>query len=323
MIVSPELDAPPTLAQIRQAHARIQPHISRTPVLTSTLLDREIGARLFFKCENLQKAGAFKSRGACNAVFSLGDEEARRGVATHSSGNHAAALARAAALRGISAHIVMPNNSAKPKQQAVATYGGHIVLCEPTLAARERTCEVVMAGTGATLIHPYNDYRIIAGQATAALELLEEIRDLDLIIAPVGGGGLLAGTALAVKHVRRETRVYGAEPAQADDAVASLRAGRIVSKPANTIADGLRTMLGERTFPIIRDRVDDIVTVSEAGIVSGMRRLWEIMKLVVEPSGAVPFAALREQPAAFAGLRIGIILSGGNVDLDALPWLAR
>lgn len=317
------MKAHPTLEDVRQAQARIARYIHRTPVLTSALLDRETGARLFFKCENFQQAGAFKSRGACNAVFSLADAEARRGVATHSSGNHAAALARAAGLRGIPAHIVMPRNSPKPKQQAVAGYGGRIALCEPTLAARESTCAALMAETGATLIHPYNDDRVIAGQGTAALELLEEVPDLDAIMTPVGGGGLLAGTSVAVKGIRPGARVLGAEPAQADDAAESLKAGRIVSKPANTIADGLRTMLGDRTFPLLRANVDGILTVSEEGIIAAMRRLWEIMKIVVEPSGAVPFAAVREHAAQFAGRRVGLILSGGNVDLDTLPWVAR
>lgn len=317
------MNAAPTIEDIRQAHARIMPHIRQTPVFTSELLDRETGARLFFKCENFQKVGAFKARGACNAVFALADDEARSGVATHSSGNHAAALARAAALRGIAAHIVMPSNSPRPKQAAVAGYGGRIVLCEPTLEARERACAALMATTGARLIHPYNDHRIIAGQATAALELLQEVPDLDIVIAPVGGGSLLSGTAIVFKSLRPGARVMGAEPAQADDAAESLKAGRIVHKPANTIADGLRTTLGELTFPIIRQHVDEIVTVSEDGIATAMRRLWEIMKIVVEPSGAVPFAAIREHAGHFAGRRVGIIISGGNVDLDALPWLKR
>lgn len=315
------MNAAPTLDEIRAAHARITPHIRRTPVLTSTLLDRETGARLFFKCENFQKVGAFKSRGACNAVFSLGDDEARHGVATHSSGNHAAALARAASLRGIAAHIVMPRNSPKPKQQAVAGYGGRIVLCEPTLAARESACTAILAETGATLIHPYDDFRIIAGQATAALELLADQPELDVVIAPVGGGGLLSGTALITRQLRPGISVLGSEPAQADDAAESLAAGRVVAKTANTIADGLRTMLSERTFSIIRGHVDGIVTVTEDSIVAAMRRLWEIMKIVVEPSGAVPFAAIREHPGRFAGRRVGIILSGGNVDMDTLPWV--
>ena len=310
----------PTLDDIRRAHARIQPHVHRTPLITSALLDAEGGAHVFFKCENLQKAGAFKSRGACNAVFSLSEAEARRGVVTHSSGNHAAALARAARIRGIQAHIVMPTNSPKPKQHAVAGYGARIIFCEPTLEARERTCAAVIAETGGTLIHPYNDLRIIAGQATAAVELLEQAPDVDFVLAPVGGGGLLSGTALAVKALRPAARVIGTEPAQADDAFESLRAGRIVTKPVSTIADGLRTMLGELTFPIIQQHVDEILTVSEAGIVRAMRRIWEFAKVVVEPSGAVPFAAVLEHPDRFAGKRVGIILSGGNVDLDALPW---
>jgi len=317
------MNAPPTLDEIRAAHARIQPHIHRTPVLTSALLDRETRATLFFKCENLQQAGAFKSRGACNAVFSLSDLDAPRGVATHSSGNHAAALARAAARRGIAAHIVMPENSPKPKQAAVAGYGGQIVLCAPTLEARERACRALIESTGATLIHPYNDDRVIAGQATAALELLEQVPELDAILAPVGGGGLLSGTALVVKALRPGAQVIGAEPEQASDAAASLRAGHIVTKPVNTIADGLRTMLGDRTFPILQRHVDEIATVSEDGIVAAMRRIWEILKIVVEPSGAVPFAAVRAHPALFAGRRVGIILSGGNVDLDLLPWIEK
>ncbi|MEX2044901.1 MAG: pyridoxal-phosphate dependent enzyme, partial [Opitutus sp.] len=238
-------------------------------------------------------------------------------------GNHAAALARAAALRGIAAHIVMPRNAPKPKQQAVAGYGGRIVFCEPTLEARESTCAAVIAATGATLIHPYNDYRIIAGQATAAVELLEDVPELDIVIVPVGGGGLLSGTAIAVKSLCPGAIVFGAEPQQADDAAESLRAGKIVSKPAHTIADGLRTMLGDRTFPIIRANVAGIQTTSEEAIVAAMRRIWEVLKLVVEPSGAVPYAVIREHPRGFAGKRVGIILSGGNVDLDALPWLTR
>jgi threonine dehydratase len=312
----------PTLSDIRLAHDRIRPHIHRTPVHTSALLDRQLGARLFFKCENLQKAGAFKSRGACNAVFSLTAADAARGVATHSSGNHAAALARAAALRGIPAHVVMPSNSPIPKQQAVAGYGGRIVLCEPTLEARETTCSQVIAETGATMIHPYNDLRIIAGQATAALELIEDVPDLDFLIAPVGGGGLLAGTALAASFGERRIRVFGAEPAQADDAIASLREGRIVHKTANTIADGLRTSLGELTFPILRRFVETILPVTEVGIVAAMRSFWSTAKLVVEPSGAVPFAAAQEHASLFRGRRVGLILSGGNLDLDRLPWHA-
>ncbi len=317
------MESPPTLDDLRAAQERIHPFVHRTPVLTSARIDAAAGASLFFKCENLQKAGAFKARGACNAVFSLTESDARRGVATHSSGNHAAALARAAALRGIAAHIVMPTNSPKPKQAAVAGYGGRITFCEPTQAAREQACAAVIAATGATMVHPYDNYAVIAGQATAALELLEQAEALDVVICPVGGGGLLSGTALAVKALHPSIRVIGAEPAQADDAAASFQAGQIVARPANTIADGLRTLLGSRNFPIIQRQVDAIWTVSEAGIIAAMRSLWETAKIVVEPSGAVPLGVIREHPAMFAGQRVGVILSGGNVDLDALPWVSR
>lgn len=317
------MDSPPTLADLRSAQERIRPLIHRTPVLTSARLDAAAGASLFFKCENLQKAGAFKARGACNAVFALTEAEAQRGVATHSSGNHAAALARAAALRGIAAHIVMPTNSPKPKQAAVAGYGGKITFCAPTQAAREQACAAIIAATGATMVHPYDNYAVIAGQASAALELLEQVEALDSVICPVGGGGLLSGTALAVKALRPAVRVIGAEPAQADDAAASFQAGQIVARPANTIADGLRTLLGARNFPIIQRHVDAIATVSEAGIIAAMRNLWETAKIVVEPSGAVPLGVIHEHAEMFAGQRVGVILSGGNVDLDALPWVAR
>lgn len=317
------MDSPPTLADLRAAHERIRAHVHRTPVLTSARLDAAAGATLFFKCENLQKAGAFKARGACNAVFALTEPDARRGVATHSSGNHAAALARAAGLRGIAAHIVMPTNSPKPKQAAVAGYGGKITFCEPTQAAREQACAAVIAATGAAMVHPYDNYAVIAGQATAALELLEQVEALDAVICPVGGGGLLSGTALAVKALRPSIRVIGAEPAQADDAAASFQAGHVVARPANTIADGLRTLLGARNFPIIQRHVDAIATVSETGIIAAMRSLWETAKIVVEPSGAVPLGVIHEHPALFAGQRVGVILSGGNVDLDALPWTLR
>jgi threonine dehydratase len=279
------------------------------------------GAALFFKCENLQVAGAFKARGAMNAVFSLSDREAKLGVATHSSGNHAAALALAARRRGIRAYVVMPENAPAVKQRAVAEYGAEIVRCKPTLAAREEGLSEVIARTGAVVVHPYDDLRIIAGQGTAALELCQEVSDLDVIMAPVGGGGLLSGTALAVRGVSPRTRVLGAEPELADDAFRSLQAGRIIpSTYPETIADGLRTSLGDLTFPIIRQHVDAIVTVGEAGIVAAMRAIWERMKLVVEPSAAVPLAAILSGRVDLTGKRVGIILSGGNVDLDALPW---
>ena len=307
---------------IQAARERIQGKVHRTPVMTSETLDALAGAQLFFKCENLQKIGAFKARGATNAVFSLSDEEARRGVATHSSGNHAAALARAAKLRGIPAHVVMPTTTPKAKQASVGRYGGKIVFCEPTLAAREKAVERVMAETGATLIHPYNDLRVMAGQATLAVELLEEHPDLDLILTPVSGGGLLSGIAVAAKHMRPRIRVIGVEPAGADDAARSFRSGRIepMINP-QTIADGLRGALGEKPFAEIRRHVDDIVTVPEEAIISGMRRIWEVMKIIVEPSGAVAYAALLADLLPVQGQKVGIVLSGGNLDLDSLPWM--
>ncbi|MEW6199446.1 MAG: pyridoxal-phosphate dependent enzyme [Planctomycetota bacterium] len=311
----------PTLPDIRAAHERIRPHIHRTPVITCAALDERIGGRLFFKCENLQKVGAFKSRGACNAVFSLTDDEAARGVLTHSSGNHAAALARAAARRGIPAHIVMPANSRRVKIEAVRGYGGRVTLCEPTLAARETTAARVQSETGAVMIHPYDDVRIIAGQATAAVELLEQVPDLEGVMAPVGGGGLLSGTLLAVKSLRPKVRVIAAEPKLADDAYESWKTGRLTPpRPPVTIADGLRTSLGTLTFPIIQELVDDILLASEETIVAATRLLLERAKTVVEPSAAVPLAALLENHPVWAQGRIGIILSGGNLDLDDLPW---
>lgn len=313
-----------TLAAIREAHARVQGKINRTPVLTSATLDAQAGAQLFFKCENFQKGGAFKARGATNAVMSLSDAEARLGVATHSSGNHAAALARAARLRGLPAYIVMPSNSPSAKQASVRRYGGQIVLCEPTLEAREATAARIVADTGATLIHPYDDLRVMAGQGTAALELLEEVPTLDLILCPVGGGGLLSGTAVAAKGTRPDIRVIAVEPAGADDAFQSLRAGRIVRlERPDTVADGLRTSLCERTFREIQQHVDDIVTVPEAAIVSAMRTIWEVMKIIVEPSGAVAYAALVAGKLEVKPKQIGVILTGGNLDLDTLPWMTR
>jgi len=311
-----------TLSLIREAQARIKDKINRTPVLTSATLDAAAGARILFKCENFQKVGAFKARGATNAVFVLSDEEARRGVATHSSGNHAAALARAARLRSIPAHIVMPNNAPAAKRAAVARYGGRIVFCEPTLEARESTCARVLAATGATLIHPYDDLRVMAGQGTTALEMLEEFPELDCLVCPVGGGGQLAGIAVAAKSMKPGIRVVGVEPAAADDAYRSFRAGHIIpSVNPQTIADGLRSSLGKLPFAEIQRYVDEIVTVSEESIVRSMRTIWEVMKIIVEPSAAVPYAALLEDKLNVAGQRVGIILSGGNLDLDALPWM--
>jgi threonine dehydratase len=316
-----ELVGSVNLDTIRAAHERIRPYIHRTPVLTNSWLNDGRRACLFFKCENFQKVGAFKARGATNAVFALDDEAARRGVATHSSGNHGAAVARAAKLRGVPAHIVMPSNSAKVKIRAVESYGAHVVFCEPTEEARETTCAELIEQTGATLIHSFENEDVIAGQGTAAVELLEDIPDLDLIMCPVGGGGLLSGTAIAVKSVRSEIKVIAVEPENADDAAQSFRAGRrIVTKKKFTIADGLRTNIGQPNFAIVQRYVDDIVTVSEEAIVSGMRTIWETMKIVIEPSAAVPYAAIMENKIAVSGKRVGIILTGGNVDLDALPW---
>ena len=311
----------PTLSEIRKAAERIRPYAHYTPVLTCDSLDQQVGAQVFMKCENLQKVGAFKFRGACNAVFSLTDEEAARGVATHSSGNHAQALALAAKLRGIPAYIVMPENAPAVKKAAVAGYGGQITFCEPTLKARETTTEQIVAKTGATVVHPYNDYRVIAGQGTAALELLEEYPDLDVIMTPVGGGGLLSGTAITAKGLAPHIRVIAAEPEMADDAYRSLQAGNIIpSENPKTIADGLLTSLGDKTFPIIQQHVERIVTVSEAGILAAMKFVWERAKIIIEPSAAVTIALLWERKINLFDLRVGVILSGGNVDLDKLPW---
>jgi len=309
------------LDSIRAAHERIRPYIHRTPVLTSERLNEASGASLFFKCENFQKIGAFKARGATNAVFALDDAIARRGVATHSSGNHGAAVARAAKLRGIPAHIVMPSNSAKVKIRAVESYGAHIVFCEPTEKAREATCAEAIKETGATLIHSFENENVVTGQGTAAVELLEDVSDLDVVMCPVGGGGLLSGTAIAVKSMRPKIKVIAVEPANADDAAQSFRAGRrLITEKKFTIADGLRTNIGAPNFAILQRYVDDIVTVSEEAIVSAMRTIWVTMKIIIEPSSAVPYAAIVENKIDVNGKRVGIILTGGNVDLDALPW---
>ena len=309
------------LNTIHSADERIRPYIHRTPVLTSSRLNEASGASLFFKCENFQKIGAFKARGATNAVFSLDDATAQRGVATHSSGNHGAAVARAAKLRGIPAHIVMPSNSAKVKIRAVESYGAHIVFCEPTEEAREATCAQVIKKTFATLIHSFENENVMAGQGTAAMELLEDVPDLDLVMCPVGGGGLLSGTAIAGKSMRPKIKVIAVEPQNVDDAAQSFRAGRrLVTEKKFTMADGLRTNIGEPNFAIIQRYVDDIVTVSEEAIVSAMRTIWETMKIIIEPSAAVPYAAIQEGKIEVRAKRVGIILTGGNVDLDALPW---
>ena len=311
-----------TLNDIQQGAQRIKPYIHRTPVLTNESLNEKVGAQVYLKCENMQKVGAFKFRGASNAVWSLSDEEAVRGVCTHSSGNHAQALALAAKMRDIPAYIVMPNNAPSVKKNAVAAYGGQITFCEPTLQARESTLERIWLETGANVVHPYNDERVIAGQGTATLELLEEIRDLDAIIVPVGGGGLLSGTSIAATETKKGIRVIGAEPEMADDAYRSMKAGEIIpSANPKTIADGLLTSLGTLTFPIVQDRVEQIATVSEQGIIESMKFVWERVKIVIEPSSAVAVGVLWEKKIDLSGLKVGVIISGGNVDLEKLPWM--
>ncbi len=313
-----------SLQDIRQAARRIKPYIHRTPILTNQSLNERVGATVYLKCENLQKVGAFKFRGASNAVWSLRDEEAVRGVCTHSSGNHAQALALAARMRGIPAYIVMPDNAPAVKKNAVAGYGGQITFCEPTLEARETTLERIRRDTGANVVHPYNDERVIAGQGTAAMELLEDIPDLDVIIAPVGGGGLLSGTSIAGTEIRPGIRVIAGEPEMADDAFRSMQAGEIIpSLNPTTIADGLLTSLGTLTYPIIHERVEQIVTVSEKGIIDAMKFIWERAKIIIEPSAAVAVGVLWEKKIDLSGLKVGVILSGGNVDLEKLPWMER
>jgi threonine dehydratase len=311
----------PTIEDVHTAAARIEERLHRTPVISSTLLQQHCGIDVVFKCENLQKAGAFKARGACNAVFSLDDAEASRGVATHSSGNHGAALAMAGARRGVPVHVVMPANASSVKKAAVQGYGARVIECEPTLAAREQTLAEVVADTGAHVVHPYDDARVIAGQGTTGLEILEQVPDLQAVAVPVGGGGLLAGVALAIKTLRPEVAVIAVEPAGADDAFRSFGLGRIVPQTApDTIADGLRTSLGERNFALMQRHVDTIVTVEDDTIVEAMRLQWTRLKTVVEPSGAVTFAGVLEHPEQFRGRKTVAIISGGNLDLDNLPW---
>nr|XP_061812032.1 probable serine racemase [Nerophis lumbriciformis] len=314
----------PSAADIAAAAQRIAPYVHRTPVLTCRTLDQRLGAELFFKCENFQRVGAFKMRGASNTVASLSADELERGVTTHSSGNHAQALALAARLIGTQATIVMPENAPRVKLDAVRGYGAEVVLCEPTLEARERETEKIIDQRGAVLVHPFNDPRIVAGQATAARELLDEIADLDLILTPTGGGGLLSGTALTALYDASVVQVYGAEPAAADDARRSLKAGRRLSNegPTKTICDGLLTSLGEVTWAIIERHVSDILTVTDEEVSQAMRLIWERMKIIVEPSAAVVLAVLLAGRLDVAGKKVGLILSGGNVDLGNLSWLA-
>ena len=318
------IDNEPDREIIIQAGDRIKPYIHHTPVLTSSIINDIFNAEIFFKCENFQKAGAFKSRGAVNTVFSLSKEQLKNGVCTHSSGNHAQALARAARIRNIKAYIVMPKNSPLVKVNAIKYYGGDITFCEPNLKDREDTLKIIISNTNATEVHPYNDYRIIAAQATAAKELFEETKSLNIIMAPVGGGGLLSGTALSAYYFSPETKVIAVEPEQADDAFRSFYQGKLIpSINPDTIADGLLTSLGTRTFPIIQNYVDQIVTVSEDAIVESMKIIWERMKIIIEPSSAVPVAALLEKKIDTKNKKIGIILSGGNVDLNKLPWIKK
>lgn len=310
-----------SIKDIQQAAERIKPYVHHTPVMTNESLNQKVGVQVFMKCENLQKVGAFKFRGASNAVWSLTDEEANKGVVTHSSGNHAQALALAAKMRGIPAYIVMPSNAPQVKKNAVAGYGGQITFCEPTLEARESTMEGIRQSTGASVVHPYDNERVIAGQGTATLEFLEDVPDLDVVIAPVGGGGLLSGTSIAATETKKGIRVIAAEPEMADDAFRSLQEKRLVpSVNPKTIADGLLTSLSERTFAIIRERVEQVVTVSEASIVETMKFVWERAKIIIEPSAATVIAVLWEKKIDLHGLKVGIILSGGNVDLEKLPW---
>ncbi len=311
------------LHSVREAAARIAPWAHRTPVATCATLDRLAGRSLFFKCENLQKAGAFKFRGACNAVFKLPEDVAHRGVVTHSSGNHAQALALAAKLRGIPAYIVMPQNAAPVKRRAVEEYGGRITECAPNQVARETAAERLLAETGGTLIHPYNNPDIIAGQGTSALELYDQAERLDAVVAPIGGGGLVAGLCVALRELAPQVRIFAAEPKGADDAARSKAGGVLIPQTGpKTIADGLLTSLGDLTWPLVRDHVDRVITVSEEEIVRAMRLTWERAKLLIEPSSAVAVAAvLSEEFRSLSGLsRVGVILSGGNANLDRLPW---
>lgn len=315
------LIAIPDYSDVLDAYKRIKPFIHKTPVLSSRSINEILDAHFFFKCENFQKVGAFKFRGACNTVFSLSNEEAQKGVATHSSGNHAAALALAAKIRGIKAYIVMPGNAPEIKKKAVSGYGGEITFCESTLKARETTLKRIVAETGSTFIHPYKNFQVVSGQATAAKEFIEEIPDLDIVMAPVGGGGLISGTAITIKEINPRIKIIAAEPKNADDAFRSFKSGKLIpSVNPNTIADGLLTSLGPLTFKIIKEKVDDIITVTEKSIVNAMRMIWERMKIIIEPSSAVPLAAILENKESFTKKRIGIILTGGNLDLENLPF---
>jgi threonine dehydratase len=311
----------PTFDDVLAAHERIKPYIHRTPVLTSTFLNELTGAELFFKCENFQKAGAFKARGASNAVFSLSDEKAAVGVATHSSGNHALSLSYAAGRRGIPVTVVMPHSAPQAKKDAVRGYGGTIIECEPSLSSREATFAQVVAESGAEFIHPYNDPRVIAGQGTCSLELNEQVDNLDMVVAPIGGGGMVSGTCLTLSNVAPDIKIYAAEPLNADDAARSFRAGHIIADDApETVADGLKVPLKDLTWHFVKNHVTDILTATEEEIVDAMKLIWKRMKIVMEPSSAVPLATILKNKEIFQGQRVGVIITGGNVDLDNLPW---
>ncbi len=312
----------PSFDDVLAAHARIAPHIHRTPVLTSQYFNALTGAELFFKCENFQKAGAFKARGASNAVFGLSDAMAAKGVATHSSGNHALSLSYAAGRRGIPCHVVMPRTAPTAKKDAVRGYGGIITECAPSTSSREEVFAQVQAETGAEFVHPYNDPRVIAGQATCSKELMEQVEGLDAVIAPIGGGGMVSGTCLTLSNIAPGVEIYAAEPEQADDAYRSFKAGHIIADDApSTVADGLKVPLKELTWHFVSHHVTDILTASEQEIIDAMKLTWQRMKIVIEPSCAVPLATILKNREIFAGKRVGVIITGGNVDLDTLPWI--
>lgn len=312
----------PTIDDVREAHERIQPYIHRTPILTSSYLDGITGAQLFFKCENFQKAGAFKVRGASNAVFSLSDKDAEKGVATHSSGNHALSLSYAAGRRGIPCTVVMPRTAPQAKKDAVKGYGGVIVECEPSTTSREATFADVVAESGAEFVHPYNDIRVITGQATCSLELNEDVAGLDAVVAPIGGGGMISGTCLTLSNLAPDIDIIAAEPEQADDAYRSFKAGHIIADDSpETIADGLKVPLKENTWHFVSNHVSDIQTASEEEIIAAMKLTWQRMKIVIEPSCAVPLAVILKNPEVYRNKRVGVIITGGNVDMDKLPWL--
>ena len=312
----------PTFEDVIAAHDRIRPYIHRTPVLTSSYLNDLTGAELFFKCENFQKAGAFKVRGACNAVFGLSDDKLARGVATHSSGNHALSLSYAAGRRGIACNVVMPRTAPQAKKDAVRGYGGRIVECEPSTSSREAVFAEMVAKSGADFVHPYNDPRVIAGQATCSRELMAQVEGLECLVAPIGGGGMISGTCLTVAEIAPGVKIYAAEPEQADDACRSFKAGHIIADDAPvTVADGLKVPLKDLTWHFVKNHVTDILTASEEEIIDAMKTTWKRMKIVIEPSCAVPLATILKNPDVFRGRRVGVIITGGNVDLDTLPWM--